>query len=168
MLISMYTLFRFAIRWMMKMKIRVYYMAEIERDSVKQAEDNVILHPNLLQHYETEVEIEEDEYDPLRIDLDIRQHFDLVLQLNKVDKKDFKGIDKSTIKLIYENRTTKGCVYTASAILSKYMFVFYFPFRRDRIKIIRVLSDVAEHVVGKLISEDVAKGKPSLLDEALA
>ena len=143
-------------------------MAEIERDSVKQAEADVLLHPNLLQHYETEVEVEEDDFDPLRIELNIRKHFDLILQLNKVDKKDFKGIDISTIELVYENRTTKGCVYTANAILSKYKFVFYFPFRRDKIKIIRVLSDVAEHVVGKLISEDVAKGKPNMLDKALA
>ena len=143
-------------------------MAEIERDSVKQAEEDVLMNPNLLQHYETEVEIEEDDFDPLRVDLNIRKHFDLVLQLNKIDKKDFKGIDTSTIELIYENRTTKGCIYTASAILSKYRFVFYFPFRRGNHKVVRVLSDVAEHVVGKLISEDVAKGKPSMLDEALA
>jgi hypothetical protein len=150
------------------MKVRVYYMAEIERDSVKQAEEDVLMNPNMLQHYETEVEIEEDNFDPLRIDLNIRKHFDLILQLNKVDKKDFKGIDKSTIEVVYENITTKGVVYTAQAILSKYMFVFYFPFRRGNHKVIRVLSKVAEHVVGKLISEDVAKDKPSLLDEALA
>ena len=143
-------------------------MAELERDSVKEAEDDVILHPNLLQYYETEVEIEEDDYDPLRIDLDIRRHFDLILQLNKIDKEDFKGIDKSTIQLIYENRTTKGCVFTAQATLTKYMFVFYLPYRREEHKIVRVLSDVAEHVVGKLISEDVAKSKPTLLDESLA
>ena len=143
-------------------------MAEIERDSVKQAEEDVILHPNLLQYYETEVEIGGDDYDPLRIDINIRKHFDIILQLNKVDKKDFKGIDKSTIDLVYENRTTKGCIYTAQAILNKYMFVFYFPFRRGDHKVIRVLSDVSEHVVGKLISEDVAKGKPTVLDEALA
>lgn len=151
------------------MKVRVHYMAEIERDSVKQAEDDVILHPNLLQYYETTVEVDDvDGFDPLRIDLNIRKDFDLILQLNKIDKKEFKGIDTSTINLIYENRTTKGCVYTASAILSKYMFVFYIPYRRGDHRIIRVLSDVAEHVVGKLISEDVAKGKPTMLDEALA
>lgn len=143
-------------------------MAEIERDSVKQAEDDVILHPNLLQYYETAVEVDDVEFDPLRIDLNIREHFDLILQLNKVDKKDFKGIDKSTIEVVYENITTKGVVYTAQATLSKYMFVFYFPYRRGEHKVIRVLKDVAEHVVGKLISEDVAKGKPTILDEALA
>lgn len=151
------------------MKIRVYYMAELERDTVKEAEHDIILHPNLLQYYETEVELEEeDDYDPLRIDLNIRKHFDLILQLNKIDKKDFKGIDKSTIELVYENITTKGTVFTAHAILSKYMFVFYIPYRRGEHKIIRVLSDIVEHVVGKLISEDVAKGKPTALDESLA
>ena len=141
------------------MKVRVYYMAEIERDSVQQAEDDVVMNPNLLQYYDTEVEVEKDNFDPLRVNLNIRQHFDIILQLNKIDKKDFIGIDTATIELIYENRTTKGCVYTASAILSKYMFVFYFPFQKGEHKIVRVLSDVSEHVVGKLISEDLAKEK---------
>ena len=36
-------------------------MAEIERDSVKQAEEDVLMNPNLLQHYETEAGVEEDD-----------------------------------------------------------------------------------------------------------
>lgn len=143
-------------------------MAEVEGDNVIDAEERVAVEPNLLQYYETEVEIEEDEYDPLRVDINIRKHFEIYMQLNKIDKEHYRGVDKSTVEVIYESPTTKGLVVTAQAILSKYVFVFYLPFRRDHAKVVKVLSDVAEHVVGKLISEDLAKGKPSVLDESLA
>ena len=154
-------------------KIRIYYMAELERETIEEAEHDVILHPNLLQFYETEVVIEEeDEYDPLNIDLDIRKHFDVILQLNKINEKDFKTIDTSTIKCVYENRTTKGAVYIGRDALSSYQFVFYFPFKREDIKIVKVLStsniSFTEHVVGKLISEDLAKQKPDSWDKSLA
>ena len=147
------------------MKIRIYYMAELERDTIEIAEHDVILHPNLLQYYETEVLIEEDDdYDPLAVHLDIRKHFDIILQLNKIDKKDFKGLDVSTIKCVYENRTTRGTVFTGRDINSKYEFVFYFPFKREDIKIVKVISTTnisfTEHVVGKLISEDLEKKTP--------
>jgi hypothetical protein len=144
-------------------------MAEVERDSVKEAEDDVIMNPNLLQYYETEVEVESDEnFNPMRIDLDIRKDFDLLLELNKIDKKDFKDIDRNTIECVYENRTTKGSVFAASAILSKYKFVFSFPFKMSDSKVVKVLSDVAELVITKLVSEDLAKSKPDPWEKSLA
>lgn len=142
-------------------KVRIYYMAELERNSVKEAEHDVILHPNLLQHYETEVEVKVDnDYDPLRIDLDIRKDFDMILQLNKIDKKDFKDIDTSTLLTVYENITTKGTIFTGMCVDNRYEYVFYLAYKIEDIKIVRVLSELTDGVVGKLIAEDIAKEEP--------
>ena len=144
-------------------------MAELERDTISDAEEDVILNPDLLQYYETIAIPEDWYYDPF--EMDIRKHLDLILQLNKIDEKDFKGIDTSTIVCMYENRTTRGLVYTGRDINSKYEFVFYFPFKMEDIKVVKVLStsnvSFTEHVVGKLISEDLEKSRPDPWEKPL-
>ena len=136
-------------------------MAELERDSVKEAEDDVLLHPNLLQHYESELVFDDEEDVISGIKLDIRKHLKLILQLEKIDVKDSKGVDEATIQQVYENRTTKGSVFTAKHKDNKFDFVFYFAFKQEESKVIKVLPDVAPHVIGKLIAEDLSKPKPS-------
>jgi hypothetical protein len=90
--------------------------------------------------------------------VDPRKAFATILDLYKIDKEIFDGIDDTTIECVYENRIGKTSIYTAQAKERGYCFVFSLNIKK-KLRVVKTLNDLQPQIIVKLLTEDF----PSLL-----